>query len=176
MGPSPEEAFDRWFRTLGFRGRDTLTDLPESLRDQLRNLQKMYNEAFEHERPFPEHSPTLPLYFDFLYADEENALATNDDEHYAFVGITRHLVFKISDVCVLLSRSDGPICNALGVRPSAEPYNELQAVLVYVLHSFVVAHEWTHHKHGHLGQLSSRGNIFHEVLDSGLVPTCINRS
>ncbi len=169
MRPPPEEAFDLWFRTLGFRGRDSLSDLPESLRSQLRSLQTMYNEAFARERQFPAHAATLPLYFDFLDADEENALATQDGEHYAFIGITRHLVFKISDVCVVLSRSDGALCRALGVRPSAEPYNELQATLVYILLSFVVAHEWSHHKHGHLGQLSSRGNIFQEVLDSGLV-------
>jgi hypothetical protein len=128
----------------------------------------MYNEAFEHERPFPEHARTLPLYFDFLDADDENALAAHDGEHYAFIGITRHLVFKISDVCVLLSRSDGAMCHTLGVRPSAEPYNEVQGALVYILHSFVVAHEWSHHKHGHLGQISGREKIFHEVLDSGL--------
>jgi hypothetical protein len=39
--------------------------------------------------------------------------------------------------------------------------------LFYILHSFVVAHEWAHHKHGHLGQLSTREKIFHEVLDTG---------
>ena len=95
MGPSPEDAFDRWFRTLGFRGRDTLTDLPESLRDQLRNLQKMYNEALSTKGRFLRHSPTLPLYFDLLDADEENALATNDGEHYAFC--RNHPAFGIQD-------------------------------------------------------------------------------
>jgi len=67
--------------------------LPESLQEQLRTLQTMYNEAFERERTFPEYTRTLPLYFDYIDADVENAIATTDDEHFAFIGITRQLVF-----------------------------------------------------------------------------------
>ncbi len=129
----------------------------------------MFNEAFEREKYDPAHVPTLPLYFDYLDADEENAIASQDGKHYAFVGVTRRLVFQLSDVCLLLSRPDGAICRALRLRPSAEPYNEMQGMLLYILLSFVAAHEWAHHKMGHLGQLSSRQHIFHEVLDSGLV-------
>jgi hypothetical protein len=169
MRPSPEEAFDRWFRTLGFRGRDTLQDLPESLQEQLRALQTMYNEAFERERTFPEYTRTLPLYFDYIDADVENAIATTDDEHFAFIGITRQLVFKISDLCILLARADSPICRAITVQPSPEPYNALQGTLVYILLSFIVAHEWSHHKHGHLTQFSSPGKIFQEVLNTAPV-------
>ena len=161
--------FDRWFRTLGFRGRDTLHDLPESLQGQLRALRTMYNEAFERERTFPEYTRTLPLYLDYIDADVENAIATTDDEHFAFIGITRQLVFKISDLCILLARADSPICRALIVQPSPEPYNALQGTLVYILLSFIVAHEWSHHKHGHLAQLSSPGRIFQEVLNTELV-------
>jgi hypothetical protein len=169
MKPSPEDAFDCWVRVLGFRGRDTLADLPESLRGQLQRLQEMYNEAFRREKYVPEHVRTLPLYFDYLDADEENAIATHDGEHYAFIGVTRRLVLKISDICIRLSQSDGAICGFLRVQPSTIPYNELQAALFYTLLSFVVAHEWAHHKHGHLTQLSSRDKIFHEISDSGLV-------
>jgi hypothetical protein len=129
----------------------------------------MYNEAFRREKYFPEHARTMPLYFDYLDADEENAIATHDGEHYAFIGVTRCLVLKISDICIRLSQPNGAICRALGVQPSPLPYNELQAALVYILLTFVVAHEWTHHKHGHLTQLSSREKIFHEILDSGLL-------
>ena len=166
---SAEDAFDNWFRLLGTRGRDTLADLPASLSDQLRGFQKMFADAFEREKFDPAHVQTLPLYFDYIDDDEANAIASPDDGNYAFIGITRRLVFQISDVCILLSKSDGPICrNILGVRPSAEPYNELQGVLLYMLQSFVVAHEWAHHKMGHFGQLSNRQKLFHEVLDSGL--------
>jgi len=52
-------------------------------------------------------------------------------------GFTRQLVFKISDLCILLARSDGPVCRALNIQPSAEPYNELQGTLVYILLSFI---------------------------------------
>ncbi len=164
-----EEAFDRWFRVLGFRGRDALHDLPESLREQLRALQTGYNEAFKRERTFPEYTRTLPLYFDYIDADVENAIATTDGENFAFIGITRQLVFKISDLCVLLARADGPICRALTVNPSPEPYNELQGTLMYILLSLIVAHEWSHHKHGHLAQFSSPGKIFQEVLNTASV-------
>jgi hypothetical protein len=169
MRPSPEGAFDTWFRMLGFRGRDTLADLPASLQDQLRALQTMYNEAFERERTFPEYVQTLPLYFDYIDADVENAIATHDDEHYAFIGITRQLVFKISDLCVRLARFNGPICRALRVWPLPEDYNALQGTLLYILLSFIVAHEWSHHKHGHLAQFSSPGKIFEEVVNTGPV-------
>jgi hypothetical protein len=129
----------------------------------------MFGDAFEREKFDPAHVRTLPLYFDYIDADEENAIASPDDGNYAFIGITRRLVFQISDVCILLSKPDGPICRALGVRPSAEPYNELQGMLLYMLQSFVVAHEWAHHKMGHFGQLSNRQKLFQEVLDSGRV-------
>src|ERR1700691_1048836 len=102
MRPPPEDAFDCWFRVLGYRGRDTLSDLPESLRDQLHRLQEMFNEAFEREKPSPLHASTLPLYLDYLDSyveDDEDAIATHDD-HYAFIGITRHLILKISYICL----------------------------------------------------------------------------
>jgi hypothetical protein len=88
MQPTPAEAFDAWFRILGSRGRHALNDLQPSLRQQLQNLQKSYNESFAAERKFPEHALTLPLYLDYIDADEENAIATQDGQHYAFVGIT----------------------------------------------------------------------------------------
>jgi len=170
MLPSPQEhAFDEWFRKLGFRGRHDLSDLQPSLQDQLRGLQKMYNDAFGRARQFPEHADHLPLYFDYIDADRgvENAIATHDD-CYAFVGITLPLVFRMSDVCRDLSHS-APLCSTLQVRPSEQDYNELQAALFYSLLSFVVAHEWTHHVHGHLEQLSHQTRIFQEISDSGLV-------
>ena len=129
----------------------------------------MYNDAFVRARPFPEHADHLPLYLDYIDADEgvENAIATHDDR-YAFVGVTLPLVFRISDVCRDLSHS-ATLCATLRVRPSEEDYNELQATLFYSLLSFVVAHEWSHHVHGHLGQLSLQTGIFQEISDSGLV-------
>jgi hypothetical protein len=166
--PSPEHAFDTWFKILGFSGRHALNGLPDSLTSQLRDLQKMYNDAFAREKKSSIHVTTLPLYLDYLDADYENAIATNDGQHYAFVGVTLPLVFKISDVCKLLSKSDA-IAKALRIRVSDEPLNEIHAVLFYSYLSFVVGHEWTHHKHGHVGQFSDRTRIYEEVLDTGLI-------
>lgn len=50
------------------------------------------------------------------------------------------------------------------LRPSAVDYNELQGTLFYVLLSFVVGHEWTHHVHGHL---AGRGAALYENLSGG---------
>src|SRR5258708_18891347 len=166
MLPSPQEyAFDEWFRKLGFRGRHDLSDLQPSLQGQLRALQTMHNDAFGRARRLTEHADDLPIYLDYIDTDEgvENAIATHDDR-YAFVGITLPLVFRISDVCRDLSHSEA-LCATLRVRPSEQDYNELQATLFYSLLSFVVAHEWTHHVHGHLGQLSHQTAIFQEISD-----------
>jgi hypothetical protein len=163
--PTPAEAFDAWFRILGFRGRHALDDQPPQLKQQLLSLQRTFNEAFAEERKFPEHAPTLPMYLDYIDADGENAIATTDGQHYAFVGITLPLVFKISDLSVVLGRS--PLIAAdLRLRVSDEPYNELQGTLFYILISFVVGHEWSHHKHGHL--LSTPKTIVQEIENSGL--------
>ena len=167
MQPTPAEAFDAWFRILGFRGRHALTGLQPMLRQQLQNLQKSFNEAFAAERQFPEHAPTLPMYLDYIDADDENAIATTDGQSYAFVGITLPLVFKISDVSVVLSKAPS-ITTALQLNVSAEPYNDLQGTLFYILVSFVVGHEWSHHKHGHLQQLSFPKAIFQEITNSGI--------
>ena len=167
MQPPPAEAFDTWFQFLGFRGRHTLNDLQPSLKQQLHNIQEMYNRAFIAEKPFPEDAVTLPLYFDYIDADFENAIATNDEQHYAFVGITLSLVLKISDVCLALSRST-TITTALPLRVADEPYNALQGTLFYILLSFVIGHEWAHHRHGHLPQQSTPKAIVQEVLNSNL--------
>ena len=104
MQPSPlEQAFDEWFRKLGFRGRHDLSG-PTAL-DYKTNFEicrETYNEAFGRERRFPEHADHLPLHLDYIDTDEgvENAIATHD-ERYAFVGITLPLVFRISMYVVI---------------------------------------------------------------------------
>ena len=60
------------------------------------------------------------------------------------------------------------ITTALQLNVSAEPYNDLQGTLFYILVSFVVGHEWSHHKHGHLQQLSLPKAIFQEITNSGI--------
>jgi hypothetical protein len=67
----------------------------------------------------------------------------------------------------VLSKSTA-ITTALQLRVSDEPYNDLQGTLFYILLSFVVGHEWSHHKHGHLQKLSTPKAIFQEVVHSDL--------
>jgi hypothetical protein len=55
----------------------------------------------------------------------------------------------------------------LGVRPSEEEYNELHTVLFYILTAFVVAHEFTHHVHGHVSLPDAELAFPNEILDAG---------
>lgn len=45
-----ETAFDEWFRDLGFRGRDDLSTLAPGVRDQLRHLKAMFNDALANQK------------------------------------------------------------------------------------------------------------------------------
>lgn len=55
----------------------------------------------------------------------------------------------------------------LGVQQSVEEYNALHAVLYYILMSFVMAHEYTHHVHGHVCLPSAETGPPNEILDTG---------
>ncbi|HTP88796.1 MAG TPA: hypothetical protein VMJ34_17715 [Bryobacteraceae bacterium] len=150
MPPSPEDAFHDCFQRLGYRGRHDLKRLQPSLKEQLQGLQRMFNETLRNQKKVAIHAECPPFHFDFIDADDndENAIATRND-FYSFIGVTVPLIFRISDACVNLSRAAG-LTAVLRVQPSEQDYNELQTTLFYVLLSFIVGHEWTHHVHGHL--------------------------
>jgi len=174
----PEVAFDRFFQEQCpykppvrpedpdprlYRGRDALSGLQPILERQLRLFQHTFNEALRNEkRNVPEHVDHPPFHVDYVDSSIDNALAFRY-EGYSFIGITVPLIYTLSQVCLRLSTSE-TVARVLGVEPSNEEYNLLQAVFNMVI-SFVVTHEWTHHVHGHLEHSE---NIFpHEVLDTG---------
>jgi hypothetical protein len=121
----------------------------------------MFNEALHNQEKVDIHAECPPFHFDFIDADDndENAIATRND-FYSFIGVTVPLIFRVSDACVALSRA-AKLTAVLRVQPSEEDYNELQATLFYVLLSFIVGHEWTHHVHGHL---STGAIVFRELV------------
>jgi hypothetical protein len=99
-------------------------------------------------------------------SDIPNAFAFLYDE-FSFIAITVPLIYAISEVCLLLSKSH-QLAQLPGVSPSRADYNELHTVLFYILVSFVVGHEWTHHVHGHVSVSDSNDAVFpNEVLDTG---------
>lgn len=167
---APEHVFDELFLHLSakdravYRGRHDLNGLAPSLREQLRGLQKMFNEALWNEKQgVAAHVSHPPFHVDYVDSTIPNAIAIQYGG-YSFIGITVPLIYAISDVCLRLSNS-AMVAALLGVCPSHEEYNELQAVLFYILLAFVVGHEWTHHIHGHQ---AGAANIFpNEVVATG---------
>lgn len=126
----------------------------------------MYNEALRNEKQgVPEHVEHPPFHVDYVDADIQNAIAFRYDD-YSFIGITVPLIYAISDVCLLLSKSD-TVAALLEVQPSDAEYNELQAVLFYILTAFVITHEWTHHVHGHVHRPCAEAIFPNEILDTG---------
>lgn len=170
MEPRAEDVFDDLFQKLSpedraiYKGRHDLSDLQPSLREQLRGLQDMFNEALRNEKQgVSAHVAHPPFHIDYVDSDIQNAFAIQYGG-YSFIGITLPLVFAISDFCLRLSKSAAVVVS-LRVRPSDEEYNELQAVLFYIFYAFIVGHEWTHHVHGH--QSGAANIIPNEVVDRG---------
>jgi hypothetical protein len=172
MTRRPEDVFDEFFQRLSpedrakYRGRHDLSGLPPALQNQLRGLQEMFSEALRNEKQgVPEHVEHPQFHIDYVDSDIQNAIAFRYDD-YSFIGITVPLIYEISDVCLRLSKSD-TMGALLRVRPSDEEYNELQAGLFYILTAFIVAHEWTHHVHGHVCQPGAQTIFPNEILDTG---------
>jgi hypothetical protein len=136
------------------------------IQEQLRGIQETFNEALRNEKQgVPEHVDHPPFHVDYVDSSIQNALAFRYGG-YSFIAITVPLIYATSDVCLLLSKSV-TVAMAVGVRPSGEEYNELHAVLFYILTAFIVSHEFTHHVHGHVC-LPGVETIFpNEILDSG---------
>jgi hypothetical protein len=126
----------------------------------------MFNDSLRNEkRGVPEHVEHPPFHVDYVDSDVQNALAFRDED-YSFIGITVPLIYATSDVCLLLSKSTS-VAAFLRARPSAGEYNEVHAVLFHTLISFIVAHEFTHHVHGHVCSPVSSGVFPNEILDTG---------
>ena len=181
MAVPPEVVFSRYFQERfpyippvrpedpdlrPYRGRNDLSGLPPIVQEQLRTIQETFNEALRTEKQgVPEHVDHPPFHVDYVDSSIQNALAFQYGG-YSFIAITVPLIYAISDVCKRLSKS-ATVATLLGVRPSDEEYNELHAVLFYLLTAFVVAHEYTHHVHGHVSMPSAETVFPNEILDTG---------
>jgi hypothetical protein len=171
MMPRPEEVFDEAFANCSpedrkhYKGRHDLSGLPPEVQKQLRLFQAVFNESLKNEKPVAEHVAHPPFHVDYVTSDVQNALAFQYGA-YSFIGITVPLIYAVSDVCLRLSKSPS-VAALLRVQPSDEDYNKLHAALFFNLLAFIVAHEFTHHVHGHV--CLDVGNMFaNEILDVAL--------
>ena len=163
------KAFDNFFRAgrvPGYRQRDDLSRFHPAVRDQLRSLQGSWNIALSNaRRDVPGHTDTKPFHVDFVDADEKNATAFCYAGH-ALIALTVPLVFKLSDICLALSKSQ-EVAVVLDIQYVADDYSQLQAVLLSMLSAFIVAHEYTHHVYGHVSENDGLNPFLHISSCSG---------
>ena len=156
MGVSPRElAFDaavKSWSNFDYRGRADLHQL--EIRDRLIAIRQLFNDALAVEgQQVTDHAPHPPLYFDYIDSDHSNALAFMDSAH-SFIGVTIPLINEVANSSAALSASDA-VVSVIGL-PLTNDRKSLYDALFWLLLSFVVTHEYSHHVHGHLnGALAS---------------------
>ena len=114
----------------------------------------MFKEALANERADdPSRSPDDRFHFDYIDSDLENAMAFFH-EGYSFIGVTIGLVRNLLATCGRLGTST-EVVSALGLRAPDLPLELLTATSIRLQLVFVVAHEYTHHIHGHVRRRAS---------------------
>ena len=135
------------------------------MRSLLASIQDGLNEALRNEKKnVPEHVDHPPFHFDFVDSSIPNALAFHF-EGFSFIGITMPLVDILWDTCVRLSRSETAAA-ALSIPIASEASESIQALLFGTQLGFVLAHEYTHHVHGHLLERGADPVFPNEILSS----------
>lgn len=167
----PEILFHQFFQSeelsradrQNYKGKQDLDGLQPEVRSLLIGIQEAFNESLRNEKQdVPEHVDHPPFHFDYIDSSTPNALAFRY-EGYSFIGVTMALIDALWDVCVRLSRSEA-IATLLGVQLSVEEFDKLHVVLFRTLLSFVVAHEYTHHVHGHVCPRGPEAMFHNEIL------------
>lgn len=157
----PEDPDDR-----SYRGKHDVSRLPSDVQLFFTRLQQGMNEALRNEKQnVPEHQDHPPFHFDYVDSDTENALAFQYEGH-SFIGITIPLVYRLWDVCLRLSGSQ-TITSLVGLDRNGCDREAMHVVLLQILTSLVVSHEYTHHVHGHLSADGARSVEHQEIGDSG---------
>ena len=173
MPDPPEVLFDRCIRRLRsnspvrpddpdsrpYKGKKDLCSLPADVETLLTSVQRAFNEALSNETHVADHAPHSPFHFDYIESTSRNALAFRD-ENYSFIGITIELVYLLWDICFRLAKSEA-VKAALGLETEL-PAEPLHVVLLRIQLFFIVAHEYTHHIHGHFAE----SVIGHQILDT----------
>lgn len=154
------------FQREGYAGRYDLDRLPfPDSRRLLQRVQGILNLSLMSELAVPEHKEHHPFHVDFIDSAVTNALAFTDGE-YSFIGLTMPLVETILDVSARLSNSAAAAL-AVGFQLSGEESYRLQALLFEMMLVFIVAHEYTHHVHGHLSLSEGDSGSLRQTLEDG---------
>lgn len=152
----PEVLFHRYFQTelnyterQIFRGKADVYELADAESELLLSVQQVLNRALANERADdPDRSPDDRFHFDYIDSDSLNALAFCHGG-YSFIGMTMPLVRSLFMVCARLSE-DEDVMGLLGLKVP----NLFLAAAARIQIFFIVSHEYTHHIHGHVRQLS----------------------
>jgi hypothetical protein len=171
MDIDPEVLFHRYFGTLSPKKRENYWgkyDLTKSsLTDFERlliGLQHALNDSLrDADKNVKHHVNRGPFYVDYIDSNVENAHAFHY-ESYSFIGITEPLMYKLWTLCASLDPVAAKFLRP-ALKDSISP-GGLGTVLFRVLLFFVVAHEYTHHVHGHVSRMDSRDVIFNEISSS----------
>jgi hypothetical protein len=172
MSTPPEVLFDRYFRGLNsaedrklYRGKKDLDSLSDPvLRLWLSKIQGWFNESLNQEQDIPDHVEHPPFHLDYIDdSGVPNAIAFRSDG-YSFIGITMTLISTLWEVCIRLSRSD-TIVALIGVGQPLEECGPVHVLLSQIQHRFIIAHEYTHHVHGHLSPEGTGSAFFNEIVN-----------
>ena len=133
----------------------------------LAGIQESFNGArfATKKKDVPEHVDHPEFHFDYIDSVAPNALVFRH-ECYSFIGVTIALVRLCWDVCVRLSRS-AEISTLIGLSLPDGDDDRFHVVLFRTLLNFAVAHEYTHHVHGHVTARESKFAFFDEILVDG---------
>jgi hypothetical protein len=181
LATPPEVLFHRYFQIMSphqapvrpedadnrrYRGKQDLSLLPADQQSFLSRLQQGMNEALRNEKQnVPEHTDHPPFHFDSIDSKTENAAAFQY-EGYSFIGATIPLIYRLWDVGLRLSRSERIIA-LLRLDLAGDDREALHIVLLQILTSLIVSHEYTHQVHGHVSPDGPRSAEYEEILDSG---------
>jgi hypothetical protein len=156
--------FKEFFETekpTGYGQWTNLSTLHPTLKNQLRLFQDTFNVGLANA------DIDLPTFHvDYVDGEKTDALAFRYGG-YSFIAITLKIVFACSDVSNHLSNS-ALIAQSLNLKYSANSYNSLQGVMVSILLSFVVAHEFSHHKYGHVPDYDSTPTTAQSTMGSSM--------
>lgn len=93
--------------------------------------------------------PNPPLHFDYVDANEQNAIAFQHD-NCAFILVTLPMMALVRQTAQSLG-SSAAIAHILGIAPlNAQISDRLAEALFSIQLSFLVSHEYTHHAHEHV--------------------------
>lgn len=154
----PEAILDRFFRSddrtteerKDYRGKLDLEQVGDVLRQTLYDLQRVFNEGLleQHGRLLDE---TPRVHFDYVDSSIANALAFRYED-VRFIGITLPLIERLLHGCQRLS--DSPVvASEMGITLTPEQRQDFLGYLFNISLSFVVNHEYAHHRLGQVVEI-----------------------